>query len=139
MIPWSSKFRVFPLLYRCNIQIVTVLQCIAYAHERPEDVQTGDVCARQVGGIHGHTVKCLRSVKCEEDSKEFNEQSHVLPASSTEQETNRTNDANETIQVKREKKEYPDGYDRSSEVTRHWIVCPRGVLKEVKAEHTSDV
>ena len=40
--------------------------------------------------------------------------------------------------MKQEKKEYPDGYDRSSEVTRQWVVCPGGVLKEVKAEHTSE-
>ena len=116
-----------------------VLQGITCAHERPEDVQTGDVYSRQVDGIHGHTVKCLISVQCEEHRQELNEQSHVLPASSTDQETNWTNDANEIIQVKQEKKECTDGYDRSSEVTRHWIVCPGGVLKEVKAEHASDV
>ena len=116
-----------------------VLQCITRAHERPEDVQIGDVCGRQEDGIRGHPVKCLISVKCEEHRRELNEQSHVLPVSSTYQETNRTNDANETIQVKQEKKEYPDGYDRSSQVTRHWVVCHGGVLKEVKAEHTSDV
>ena len=41
--------------------------------------------------------------------------------------------------MKQEKKEYPDGYDRSSEVTRHWVVCPGGVLKEVKPEHASEL
>ena len=30
-------------------------------------------------------------------------------------------------------------HDRSSDATRHWIVCPGRVLKEVKAEHTIDV
>ena len=84
-------------------------------------------------------MNCLISVKCEECTQELNEQSHVLPFSSTDQETNWTNDANETIQLKQEKKEYPDGYDGSSEMTRHWVVCPDGVLQEVKAEHTSDV
>ena len=118
----------------CNVS-----QCITYAHERPEDVQAGDAHSRQVDGIHGNMVKCLLSVKCEEHSQALNEQSRVLPASSTDQETNWTNDANETIQVKQEKKEYPDGYDRSSEVTRHWVVCPDGVLEEVKTEHTSDI
>ena len=116
-----------------------VLQGITCAHERPEDVQTGDIYSRQVDGSHGHMVKRLISVKCEEHRKESNEQSNVLPASSTDQETNRTNDANETVHVKQEKKEFPDGYDRSSEVTIHWVACPGGVLKEVKAEHTSDV
>ena len=41
--------------------------------------------------------------------------------------------------MKLEKKEYPDGYDIIHEATIHWVVCPSGVLKEVKAEHTSDV
>ena len=117
----------------------SVLQGTTCAHERPEDVQPGDVYSRQVEDIHGHQVKCLISVKCEEHRHELSEQSRVLPASRTYQETNRTNDANETIQVKQEKKEYPDGYDRSSKVTRHWVVCPGRVLKEVKAEHASDV
>ena len=118
-----------------------VLPGIACVHERPEDVQTNDVYSRQVDDIHGHTAKCLISVKCEEHRQDLSEHSHVLPASScsTYQETNRTNDANETIQVKQEKMEYPDGYDRIHESTRHWVVCPGGVLKELKAEHTSDV
>ena len=117
----------------------SVLQGITCAREPPEDVQAANTFCQQGYGIHGHMVKCLPRVKCEERIQELNDQSHVLPFNNTDQETNWTNDANETIQVKREKKEYPDGYDRSSEVTRHWVVCPGGVLKEVKAEHTSDV
>ena len=74
-----------------------------------------------------------------EDAQAGDEQSHVIPINNTDQETNWIRYTNETIQVKKEKKEYPDGYDRSSEVTRHWVVCPGGVLKEVKAEHTSNV
>ena len=118
-----------------------VSQVTTPAHERQqdgqEDVQAGDGYSRQ--GDSGHMVKCLLSVECEEHIQELSEQSHVLPVNSKYQETNWTRDANETIQVKQETKEYPDGYDRSSEVTRHWVVCPGGVLKEVKAEHTSDV
>ena len=116
-----------------------VLQGMTYAREQPEDVQADNAFCRQIYGIHGHMVKCLSRVKCEGHMQELNEQSHALPFIDTDQETNWTRDADETIQVKQEKKEYPDGYDRSSEVTRHWVVCPDGVLKEVKAEHVSDV
>ena len=116
-----------------------ILQGITCAREPSEDVQAANAFCRQGYGIHGHMVKYLPHVKCEERRQELNEQSHVLPFNNTDQETNLTNDANETIQVKQEKKEYPDVYDRSSEVTRHWVVCPGRVLKEVKAEHTSDV
>ena len=116
-----------------------VLQGINCAREPSEDVQAANAVCRQGYGIHGHMVKCLPRVKCEERRQELNEQSHVLPFNNTDQETNWTNDADETIQVKQEKKEYPDVYDRSSEVTRQWVVCPGRVLKEVKAEHTSNV
>ena len=116
-----------------------ILQGITCAREPPEDVQAANAFCRQGYGIHGHIVQCLPHVKCEERRQELNEQSQVLPFKNTDKETNRTNDANETIQVKLEKKEYPDVYDGSSEVTRHWVVCPGGVLKEVKAENTSDV
>ena len=116
-----------------------VPQVVKCAHERPEDVQADNAYGRQGDVNHGHMAKSLPGVKCEEHRQELNEQVHVLPFKSTYQETNWTNDADETIQVKQEMQEYPDGYDRSSEVTRHWVVCPGGVLKEVKAEHTSDV
>ena len=116
-----------------------ILQGINCAREPSEDVQAANAVCRQGYGIHGHMVKYLPHVKCEERRQELNEQSHVLPFNNTDQETNWTNNANETNQVKPEKKEYPDVYDRSSEVTRHWVVCPGGVLKEVKPEHTSDV
>ena len=116
-----------------------VLQGISCAREPPEDFQAANAFCRQGYGSHGHMGQCLPHVKCEERRQELNEQSHVIPFKNTDQETNWTNDANETNRVKPEKKEYPDVYDRSSEVTRHWVVCPGGVLKEVKAEHTSDV
>ena len=116
-----------------------VLQGITCARQPPEDVQAANAFCRQGYGIHGHVVKCLPRVKCEERRQELNEQRHVLPFRNTGHETNWTNNANESIQVKQEKKEYTDGYERSSEVTRHWVVCPGGVVKEVKAEHTSNV
>ena len=116
-----------------------ILQGITRTRQPPEDVQAANAFCRQGYGIHGRMVKCLPRVKCEERRQELNEQSHVLPFNNTDQETNWTNDANETIKVKLEKKEYPDVYDRSSEVTRHWVLCPGRVLKEVKAEQISDV
>ena len=114
-------------------------QGVKCVHERPEYVHAGDAYSRQ--GDSGHMVNCLPSVKREEHRQELNEQIYVLPFKSTDHERNWTNDANETIQVKLEKKEYPDGYDtdRIHESTRRWVVCPGGVLKEVKAEHTSHV
>ena len=61
-------------------------------------------------------VKCLPRVKCEERCQGLNEQSHVPPFNNTDHETNWTRDANDTIQVKQEKKEYIYVYGGSSEV-----------------------
>ena len=48
-------------------------------------------------------------------------------------------DVNELTAVKPDNNVDLDEYDRNSVETRHWVVCPGGVLKEVKAEHTVDV
>ena len=112
----------------------SILKGIQCAHERPEDTLVDTEYNQQTDGIHGHIVKCLPGVKCEEHRQELNEQSHVIPFNSTD-ETSLTCD----VKVKQEDKEDTDGYDRGNDVTRHWIVCHGGVLKEVKAEHTSDV
>ena len=121
-------------MYDCNM-----LKSIKHAGEQPYDTQAGNDYNRQGDGIHDHVVKCLPSVKCEEHRQELNEQSHVLPFHSTDQEKSVACDVCEPIQVKQEATEDPDGYDRHNESTRHWIVCPGGVLKEIKSEHTSDV
>ena len=48
-------------------------------------------------------------------------------------------DVNALTEVKLEKTTEPDEYDRSSDATIHWIVCPGGVLKEIIEEPTIDV
>ena len=111
-------------------------------HERPEDMRADPDYSRKGDGRHGNKkimVNCLPSVKCEEQRQELNEQNPVLPFNSTDQETSLAYDANEPIQVKQEATEDLNEYDKRNEATRRWIVCPDGVLKEIEAEHTSDV
>ena len=114
-----------------DYNILDGTQC---AHERPEDTQADTNC-NHGDGIRDHVVKCLASVKCEDHRQELNEQSNAIMFHSTDDETSLTCD----VKVKQEDKEDIDGYDRHNDATRHWIVCHGGVLKEVKAEHTSDV
>ena len=116
-----------------------ILHSLKCEHERPEDMRTNNSYGRQEDDIQGHVVQCLPSVKSEETRQELSEQRHGLPFNSTDRESNLVSDANATIQLKPEKKEDPDGCDTNNEATRHWVVCPDGVLKQVKAEHTSDV
>ena len=113
----------------------SMLKGIQCAQEWPEDTQADTDYNQQEDGIRGHMVKCLPGVKCEEHRLKLNKQSHVVPSNSTDDETSLTCD----VKVKQEDKEDTDGYDRRNDPTRHWIVCHGGVLKEVKAEHTSDV
>ena len=115
-----------------------ILHGIKCEHERPEEMQTDNAYGRQGDHIQGHVVQCLQTVKLEENGQKFREQRRVLPFNSTDRESNSMCDANETIQLKPEQKEDPDEYDTNNEAPRQWVVSPDGVLKEVKAEHTSD-
>ena len=88
---------------------------------------------------NGHSVddriiSGLQSVKSEKHRHELNQQRHILPFENTLQASTLTCDVNEMTDVKPEKKTEPDEYDGNSDETRHWIACPGGVLKEVKAE-----
>ena len=115
-----------------------ILHGIKCEHERPEEMQTDNAYGRQGDHIQGHVVQCLQTVKLEENGKKFSEQRRVLPFNITDRESNSMCDANEAIQLKPEQKEDPDEYDTNNEAPRQWVVSPGGVLKEVKAEHTSD-
>ena len=115
-----------------------ILHGIKCEHERPEEMQTDNVYGRQGDHIQGHVVQCLQTVKVEGNGQKLSEQRRVLPFNSADRESNSMCDANETIQLKPDQKEDPDEYDANNEATRHWVVYPGGVLKEVKAEHTSD-
>ena len=115
-----------------------MLHGIKCEHERPEEMQTDNAYGRQGDDIQGHVVQCLPSVKWEENVQELSEQKRVLPFNSADRESNSMCDANETIQLKPEQKGDPDEYDTNNEAPRQWVVSPGGVLKEVKAEHTSD-
>ena len=84
-------------------------------------------------------VMSSQSVKCENNRQEFSEQQAILPFMDTAQSSTWTCDVNEIDEVKPNKIAYPDEYSGNSDETRHWIVFPGGVLKEVKAEHTVGV
>ena len=106
------------------------LHGIKCEHEQPEEVRTDNAYGRQGDAIQGHVGLCLPSVKSEENRQELSDDRNVLPPNSM-------CNANETIPLKPEQNEDPDEYDTNNEAPRHWVVCPDGVLKEVKTEHTS--
>ena len=114
-----------------DYQILKNIEC---EHELPEHMHEDSVA---VHSVNGRIVSGLQNVKCEK--QELNERRAILPFMNTDKTSACTYDVNELTEVKLETKADPDEYDRNSDVTRHWIVCQGGVLKEVKAEHTLDV
>ena len=109
-----------------------VLQNIKYEHKLSENMREDSTDSEQ-----GHSILSdLQSVKCEEQPEELNEQQAILPPVNTDLASARACDVNELTAVKRENNVDIGEYDRNSVEMRHWIVCPLGVLEEVKAEYT---
>ena len=113
-----------------------VLQNIKCVDKLTENMREDSI----VSGPGRSIVIDLQSVKYEEQPHELNEQQQaILPPVNTDLASTRTCDVNELTAVKRENNVGLGEYDRDSVETRHWVVCPLGVLEEVKAEHTLDV
>ena len=104
----------------------------SYMHEDIGSSQKDHSCG-------GCVVTGLQSVKCEKQLQELNEQHAIIPLMDTDQSSTWTCDVNDIDEVKPNKITHPDEYIGNSDETRHWVVCPGGVLKEVKAEHTVGV
>ena len=111
-----------------------VLQNIKCEHKLSENMREDSTDSEK-----GHSiVSDLQSVKCEERQQELNEQQAILPPVNTQLASTWTCDVNEVAALKPENNVDLDEYDRNIVETRHWVVCPGGVLKEVKTEQTRD-
>ena len=116
-----------------------LLQNIKREHKLPSDVHEDIGSSQKDNSVGGCIVTCLQSVKCEKQLQELNEQPTFLPFMDTDQSSTWTCDVNEIDEVKPNTITHPDEYSGNIDETRHWIVFPGGVLKEVKAEHTVGV
>ena len=115
----------------CSYECI-VSQIIKCEPKLPEDSQEDGA-----GNQHEHSVVFgLQSVKCEEQLQEFHEQQSILSSIDTDQASTWTCDVNE---VKADNTASRDEHGRNSDEVKHWVVCPGGVLKQVKAEHTLGV
>ena len=112
-----------------------VLQNMKYEHKLPQNM------AKDIAGIqNGHNaddriVSGLLSVKCEEQ-RQVDEQQAILPFMDNDQVPTRSCDVNKLTGVMPEIKIESDECESKSNGMRHCVVCPGGVLKDVKAEHT---
>ena len=98
----------------------------------PENVQEDGAGNQQEHSV----VFGFQSVKCEPQRQELHEQQSIDSYIDTDQTSTWTCHVNE---VKVENKASRDEHGRTSDEVNHWVVCPGGVLKEIKAEHTLGV
>ena len=118
----------------CDCNILNNTKC---EHKLPESMHDGgsDTDSQKAHSVDDRIVSGLQGVKSEKQRQELNQQPPILTFVNSLQASTLTYDMTE---VKPENAD-PDEDDRSSDETRHWSVCPGGVLKEVKVEPTIDV
>ena len=104
--------------------------------ELPEYLQEDGAGNQQEHRVGRRFVFDFQSVKCEEQQQELHEQQAMHSSIDTDQASTWTCDVNE---VKVENKASRDEHGRNSDEVKHWVVCPGGVLRQVKAEHTLGV
>ena len=119
----------------CSYECI-LSQTIKCELKLPEYLNDDGAGNQQVHGVGGRIVFGLQSVKCEEQRQETHEQQAIHSPIDTDQASTWTCDVNE---VKVENKASRDEHGRNSDEVKHWVVCPGGVLKQVKPEHTLGV
>ena len=108
-------------------------------HKLSESMHEGGSDSQKGHSVDDRIVSGLQGVRCEKQRQELSQQQPILPSVNTLQASTLSYDVNELTEVKLETKTEPDEYDGNCDETRHWIVCPGRVLKEVKSEPTIDV
>ena len=102
-----------------------------------EDEQEYNIKYHREGDSGGVSeVRCEQSVKIEDEVQQSNYQKSIEPFNYSTQISTAINGVNKFVDVKQESKLDIGVRSRSSEDTRHWIVCSGNVLKEVKTEQT---
>ena len=113
-----------------------IRQNIKYEHEPPESTQKD---SRHIHCVDGHVVTALQTVARGHLQQEMTEQNLILSFENPSQGTQFTQDCIDVIDVKTEIKSDIDGYVGNTHLTRYWVTCPGGILKEAKAELTPNV
>ena len=105
---------------------------------KDEDEEEQDSECHREGDSYGVCeMICLQSVKVEEEVQQSNDKETIVPLKyHSAQISTSINGVNKFVDVKQESKLEIGDWSRSSEDTRHWIVCSGNVLKEVNAEQT---
>ena len=109
-------------------------------HEPLETTHEDNACGHQIESVHGHITTDLQTVTYGNLHQEIKEKPVIRSIENSSQETTSTQGDSEFIEdVKKETKSDRDGYGENTDLTRYWVTCPGGILKEVKAEHKPNV
>ena len=103
----------------------------------PENMHEDNAGSQRWSSVDDRVVTGLQSVKCEGQRPELNEQQTILPNMDTDSVSMKSCKVKELTEMKLEAKADPG--ENTSVETRLWVVCPGGVLKVVKPEHTHGV
>ena len=103
-------------------------------HKLSESMHEGGSDSQKGHSVDDRIVSGLQGVRCEKQRQELNQQQPILTSVNKLQASTLSYDVNELTEVKLEKTTEPDEHDRNSDETSHWVVCPGGVLKGIKAE-----
>ena len=115
-----------------------ISQHIKCKRESPETIQEDNAYIHQIHGVHGHVMTGQQTVTYGNMQQEITKQNVILSFEKSSGETTSTQDATDFTEVKQDSKSDSDGYGGNKNLTIHWVTCPGGVLKEVKAEHAPD-
>ena len=114
------------------------IRLLQLSYAKQEISQQGDnACSPQIYDVHCHAITGLQTRG--NLQHEICKRNIIMSLGHSSEETTSTQDATDFTEVKQEMKSDGDGYGGNTNLTRHWVTCPGGVLKEVKLEHTPDV
>ena len=108
-------------------------------HEPLEATHEDNACRHQLESVYGHLTTGLQTVAYGHLHQEITEKPVIRSIENSSQETTSTQGDSEFIEIKQEIKSVRDGYGGNTDLTRYWVTCPGGILKEVKAEHKPKV
>ena len=111
-------------------------QNVKNEHEPPKTTHEVNACSNQVEYVDGQLTRGLQTAAY---GHLYQEKPVIRSCEDSSQETTSTQDASEFIEVKQEFKSDRGGYGGNMDLTRCWVTCPGGILKEVKAEHKPNV
>ena len=112
---------------------------ITLEHEPLETMHEVNACSHQIEGVDSHLTTGMQTATYGHLHQKITQKPVILSFENSIQKTTSTQDCSDFIEVKQEINLDCGGYGENTDLTRYWVTCPGGILKEVKAEHKPNV